>query len=191
VHCTAGVFGGSMLRPRRCRRPVRTSPLLSSRARERGRVSSQAEAVVWPTMPRAQSTALRSARWTAERTCSNWLPRGRCATRRWRLPWSSSHRSWPARGRAFRPRKLLHIVREISCAQSALRHRLGLTVHPSNEARVQCACGQAIEQDTTDHALRCPKRVGEMTLRHDVGKGILCRIIQRVGVASSLEPTLR
>jgi hypothetical protein len=44
VHCTAGTFGGSMLRPRRWWRPVRTSPLLSSRARESGRVSSQAEA---------------------------------------------------------------------------------------------------------------------------------------------------
>jgi hypothetical protein len=42
VHCTAGAIGGSMLRPRRWRRPVRTSLLLSSRARERGRVSRQA-----------------------------------------------------------------------------------------------------------------------------------------------------
>jgi hypothetical protein len=33
-----------MLRPSRRRRPVRTSPLLSSKARESGRVSSQAEA---------------------------------------------------------------------------------------------------------------------------------------------------
>jgi hypothetical protein len=44
VHRTAGAFGGSMLRPSRWRRPVRTSPLLSSKARESGRVSSQAEA---------------------------------------------------------------------------------------------------------------------------------------------------
>jgi hypothetical protein len=42
VHCTAGAFRGSMLRPRRWRRPLRTSPLLSSRAQVR--VSSQAEA---------------------------------------------------------------------------------------------------------------------------------------------------
>jgi hypothetical protein len=44
-HCTAGALEGSMLRPRRWRRPVRTSPLLSSRAQVQGRVSSQAEAV--------------------------------------------------------------------------------------------------------------------------------------------------
>jgi hypothetical protein len=44
VHCTAGALEGSMLRPRRWRRPVRTSPLLSSRARVQGSVSSQAEA---------------------------------------------------------------------------------------------------------------------------------------------------
>jgi hypothetical protein len=33
-----------MLTPRRWRRPVRTSPLLSSKAQERGRVPSKAEA---------------------------------------------------------------------------------------------------------------------------------------------------
>jgi hypothetical protein len=44
VHCCAGALEGSMLKPRRWRRPVRTSPLLSSRARVQGSVSSQAEA---------------------------------------------------------------------------------------------------------------------------------------------------
>jgi hypothetical protein len=47
MHCTAGAFGGSMLRPSRWRRPVRTSRLLSSKAWESGRVSSQAEARCW------------------------------------------------------------------------------------------------------------------------------------------------
>jgi hypothetical protein len=44
LHCTTRVLGGSMVRPRRCRRPVWTSPLSSSRTRERKRVTNQAEA---------------------------------------------------------------------------------------------------------------------------------------------------
>jgi hypothetical protein len=43
-HCTAGALEGSMLMPRRWRRPVRTSPRLSSRVLVRGSVSSQDEA---------------------------------------------------------------------------------------------------------------------------------------------------
>jgi hypothetical protein len=44
LHCTAGALEGSMLMTRRWRRPVRTSPLLSSRDLVRGRVSSLANA---------------------------------------------------------------------------------------------------------------------------------------------------
>jgi hypothetical protein len=43
-HCTEGALRGRMARPRRCRRAVWNSPLLSSRALESGRVSSQADA---------------------------------------------------------------------------------------------------------------------------------------------------
>jgi hypothetical protein len=43
-HCTAGALEGSMLMPRRWRRPVWTSPLLRSSDLLRGRVSSHAEA---------------------------------------------------------------------------------------------------------------------------------------------------
>jgi hypothetical protein len=43
-HCTVGALRGRMVRPRRCWRAVWNSPLLSSRALESGRVSSQADA---------------------------------------------------------------------------------------------------------------------------------------------------
>jgi hypothetical protein len=39
--------------------------------------------------------------------------------------------------------------------------------------------------------MRCPSLATQTTLRHDVLKGILRRVVHRAGIASALKPTLR
>jgi hypothetical protein len=42
-----------------------------------------------------------------------------------------------------------------------------------------------------DHGMRCPSLAAQTTLRHDILKGILRRVVHRAGIASALEPPLR
>jgi hypothetical protein len=39
--------------------------------------------------------------------------------------------------------------------------------------------------------MRCPSLAAQTTLRHDILKGILRRVVHRAGIASALEPPLR
>lgn len=74
---------------------------------------------------------------------------------------------------------------------SAMRHRLGLSQMPSNAPGVQCSCNRFMQQGDLDHAMTCKSLSGVRTLRHDILKGIVRRISNRAGIASSVEPTLR
>jgi hypothetical protein len=75
--------------------------------------------------------------------------------------------------------------------RSGLRHRLGLSMLPPNAPAVQCTCGNALLPSDVDHAMRCPSLAAQTTLRHDILKGILRRVVHRAGIASALEPPLR
>jgi hypothetical protein len=75
--------------------------------------------------------------------------------------------------------------------QTALRHRLGLPVLPLNAPAVQCGCGATLRRSDADHAMRCRALAAQLTLRHDILKGILRRAVHRAGIASALEPALR
>jgi hypothetical protein len=90
------------------------------------------------------------------------------------------------------PLPLLHSLalkdREV---QTALCHRLGLPVLPLNAPTVQCGCGATLRRSDADHAMRCRALAAKLTLRHDILKGILCRAVNRAGIASALEPPLR
>jgi hypothetical protein len=74
--------------------------------------------------------------------------------------------------------------------QTGLRHRLdlGLTMLPPNAPAVQCCCGAALRHTDFDHAMHCSALPPQLTLRHDILKGILRRAVHRV---STLEPALR
>jgi hypothetical protein len=75
--------------------------------------------------------------------------------------------------------------------QTGLRHRLGLTMLPPKAPAVQCCCGAALRPTDFDHAMRCSALSSQLTLRHDILKGILRRAVHRAGIASTLEPALR
>jgi hypothetical protein len=75
--------------------------------------------------------------------------------------------------------------------QTALRHRLGLAVLPTNAPAVECGCGATLRRTDTDHGMRCSALAAQTTLRHDILKGILRRVVLRAGIASTLEPPLR
>jgi hypothetical protein len=75
--------------------------------------------------------------------------------------------------------------------QTGLRHRLGLTMLPPNAPAVQCCCGAALRHTDFDHAMRCSTLAPQLTLRHDILKGILRLSVHRAGIASTLEPALR
>jgi hypothetical protein len=75
--------------------------------------------------------------------------------------------------------------------QTALRHRLGLAILPLNAPTVPCSCGAPLRRTDTDHGMRCPALAAQLTLRHDILKGILRRAVHRAGIASALEPPLR
>jgi hypothetical protein len=75
--------------------------------------------------------------------------------------------------------------------QTGLRHRLGLTMLPPIAPTVQCCCGAALCHTDFDHAMHCSALPPQLTLCHDILKGILCRAVHRAGIVSTLEPTLR
>jgi hypothetical protein len=62
---------------------------------------------------------------------------------------------------------------------------------PPNAPAVQCCCGAALRHTDFDHAMRCSALAPQLTLRHDILKGILRRAVHRAGIASTLEPALR
>jgi hypothetical protein len=75
--------------------------------------------------------------------------------------------------------------------RTGLRHRLGLSMIPPNAPLLLCSCGAALNGNTADHAMRCSSLAALTTLRHDIVKGILRRVVHRAGIASTLEPPLR
>jgi hypothetical protein len=75
--------------------------------------------------------------------------------------------------------------------RTGLRHRLGLSMLPSNTPAVQCDCGTTLRPTEADHGMRCPSLAAHTTLRHGILKGILRRVVHRAGIASTQEPTLR
>jgi hypothetical protein len=62
---------------------------------------------------------------------------------------------------------------------------------PPNAPAVQCCCGAALRHTDFDHAMRCSALSSQLTLRHDILKGILRRAVHRACIASTLEPGLR
>jgi hypothetical protein len=64
------------------------------------------------------------------------------------------------------------------------------TVLPPNAPSVQCGCGATLWGKEVDHGMRCPALAAQTTLRHDILKGILLRVVHQSGIASSLERTL-
>jgi hypothetical protein len=75
--------------------------------------------------------------------------------------------------------------------RTGLRHRLGLSMLPPNAPAVQCTCGATLRPSDADHGMRCPSLAAQTTMRHDILKGILRRVVHRAGIASTLEPPLR
>jgi hypothetical protein len=75
--------------------------------------------------------------------------------------------------------------------RTGLRHRLGLSMLPSNAPAVQCDCGATLRPTEADHGMRCPSLAVHTTMRHDILKGILRRVVHRAGIASTQEPALR
>jgi hypothetical protein len=56
---------------------------------------------------------------------------------------------------------------------------------------MQCDCGTTLHPTEADHGIRCPSVSAHTTLRHDILKGILCRVVHWAGIASTQEPALR
>jgi hypothetical protein len=73
---------------------------------------------------------------------------------------------------------------------TGLSHRLGISMLPSNAPAVQCDCGAPLCPSDVDHGMRCPSLAAHTTLRHDILKGILRRVVHRAGIAFTQEPTL-
>jgi hypothetical protein len=73
---------------------------------------------------------------------------------------------------------------------TGLRHRLGLSMLPSNAPAVQCDCGTTLRPTEADHRMWCPSLAAHTTLRHDILKGIFCCVVHGAGTASTQEPTL-
>jgi hypothetical protein len=82
----------------------------------------------------------------------------------------------------------MHIV--LVLYNMGLRQRLGTTVLLPNEPSVQCGCGATLRGTDVDHGTRCPALAAQTPLRHDTLKEILRRVLNRAGIASSLEPAL-
>jgi hypothetical protein len=74
--------------------------------------------------------------------------------------------------------------------QTGLRRRLCLTMLLFNAPAMQCCCGAALRHTDFDHAMRCSALAPQLTLRHDILKGILQRAVHRAGIAFTLEPAL-
>jgi hypothetical protein len=75
--------------------------------------------------------------------------------------------------------------------RTGLRHRLGLSMLPSNAPAVQCDGGTTLRPTEADHGMRCASVAAHTTLCHDILKGILARVVHREGIASTQEPDLR
>jgi hypothetical protein len=74
--------------------------------------------------------------------------------------------------------------------RTGLRHRLGISMLPFNAPAVQCECGAFLRSSDVDHGMRCSSLAAHTTLRHDILKGILRRVVHRAGIASAQEPAL-
>jgi hypothetical protein len=74
---------------------------------------------------------------------------------------------------------------------SGLRHRLGISVLPSNTPAVQCDCGAPLPPTYVDHGMLCLSLAAHTMLRHNILKGILRSVVHRAGIASTQEPALR
>jgi hypothetical protein len=74
----------------------------------------------------------------------------------------------------------------LTCGE--VRAGLGLTMLPTNAPTVTCTCGSTLPCTDVDHRTRCPFLVAQAMLRHEILEGILCHIVHRVDIASSLEP---
>jgi hypothetical protein len=61
----------------------------------------------------------------------------------------------------------------------------------SNAPDLQCNCGVPLLPADVDHGMRFPSLAAHTTLRHDILKGILHRVVHRVGIASTHKPTPR
>jgi hypothetical protein len=72
--------------------------------------------------------------------------------------------------------------------RSSLRHRLGLSMMPPNAPTLLCSCGAALNGNTADHAMRCSSLAALTTLRHDILKGILCRVVHWAGIGTAVLP---
>jgi hypothetical protein len=75
--------------------------------------------------------------------------------------------------------------------RTGLRHRLGFSMLPSNAPAQQCTCGATLRLCDSDHGMRCPSLAAQTTLRHDILKGILRRVVHRADIASALELPVR
>ena len=75
--------------------------------------------------------------------------------------------------------------------RAAMQHRLGLAPLPANAVGLPCSCRALVTAADSDHAMVCSSVQGQSSMRHDILKGILRRIVHRAGVASTLEPPLR
>jgi hypothetical protein len=62
---------------------------------------------------------------------------------------------------------------------------------PSNAPTMQCDCGVPLRSSDVDHGMLCSSLAAHTTLRHDILKGILRRVVHRAGIASTQEPALR
>jgi hypothetical protein len=73
---------------------------------------------------------------------------------------------------------------------AGMQHRLGLAPLPANAVGLPCNCRTPLTAANGDHAMVCSSVQGQSSMRHDIVKGIMRRIVHRAGVASTLEPTL-
>jgi hypothetical protein len=73
---------------------------------------------------------------------------------------------------------------------TGMQHRPGLAPLPTNAIGLPCSCRVHITQADGAHAMVCTSVRGQLTMRHDLLKGIVRRVFHRAGVASTMEPTL-
>jgi hypothetical protein len=73
---------------------------------------------------------------------------------------------------------------------TGLRRCLGISMLHSNAPAVQCDCGTPLRPTDVDHGMRCPSLSAHTTLRPDILKGILGRVVHRAGITSTQEPAL-
>jgi hypothetical protein len=63
--------------------------------------------------------------------------------------------------------------------RAGLRHCLGISMLPSEAPAVQCDCGAPLRPTDVDHGMLCPSLSAHTTLRHDILKRILRRVVHR------------